>query len=345
MVKYQVKNTYMTFVLSFLLVLVFGCDQKQEYSKFIKKPAGQGASNSSGDDGTVDNPEHENDVFTTGTGFDSGTIYKILRDDNLSGDIYIGGSFTRYKGLSSNRIVRLNSDGSIDNAFNYGSGFNADVRDVCLARDGSGDIYVGGTFSTYKGESASKIVRLNSDGSIDSSFSYGSGLNDYVNKVMCLSSGGVLAVGNFTSYQGQQANRIVAIDANGAMDTGFDFGSGFNSGARFYALEEDNNGNIYIGGSFHTYDSASVQNYLRLSADGAIDTAYSKSSGFNSYVLTIKIVSGGAIYGGMFSSFNNEAAPMISKLNYDGDLESSFDVGSGFSGGGSLFFHISTRSS
>lgn len=165
----------------------------------------------------------------------------------------------------------MNSDGSIDNSFDYGSGFNADVKDICLAKDGSGDIYVGGTFSAYKGESASKIIRLHSDGSVDSTFDYGSGLNDYVNKILCLSSGGVLALGNFTSYQTQQANRIIAIDANGVIDTSFDFGSGFNSGARFYEVEEDSNGNFYIGGFFHTYDSTSVQNYLRLSSDGTID--------------------------------------------------------------------------
>lgn len=58
-------------------------------------PAGQGVNDGASDDGAVDNPEHENYVFNTGTGFNSGTIYKILRDDNLAGDIYIGGSFTR----------------------------------------------------------------------------------------------------------------------------------------------------------------------------------------------------------------------------------------------------------
>jgi len=37
--------------------------------------------------------------------------------------VYLGGSFTLYNKTSSNRIVLLKSDGSVDTAFNVGTGF------------------------------------------------------------------------------------------------------------------------------------------------------------------------------------------------------------------------------
>jgi hypothetical protein len=34
----------------------------------------------------------------------------------------VGGLFTSYNGTTSNRIIRLNSDGSVDSSFNIGTG-------------------------------------------------------------------------------------------------------------------------------------------------------------------------------------------------------------------------------
>jgi len=48
--------------------------------------------------------------------------------------------------------------------FNTGSGFNDIVRTIALQTN---KILVGGDFTTYSGDTANRIIRLNSDGSID----------------------------------------------------------------------------------------------------------------------------------------------------------------------------------
>ena len=90
----------------------------------------------------------------------------------------MGGNFTSYNGTPAvNRVVRLNVDGTVDGAFATGTGFNADV--LSLAPDGSGNLYVGGIFTSYKGVAGvNRVVRLTATGTVDGTFATGTGFND-----------------------------------------------------------------------------------------------------------------------------------------------------------------------
>jgi len=109
--------------------------------------------------------------FDNTTGFDS-TVYALAIDSN--GKIYVGGGFTSYKGVTASRIIRLNTDGSKDTGFTYGTGFNNYVNS--LAIDSNGKIYVGGNYITYMantykniyaGVAANYVIRLKTDGNPD----------------------------------------------------------------------------------------------------------------------------------------------------------------------------------
>jgi hypothetical protein len=76
------------------------------------------------------------------------------------GKILVGGNFTTYKGLTENRIIRLNSDGTKDLTFDNFIGFDNIVKSISIQSDGK--ILVVGGFFTYKGVSANSIIRLNS---------------------------------------------------------------------------------------------------------------------------------------------------------------------------------------
>mgnify|MGYP000066635039 FL=1 len=106
-----------------------------------------------------------------GYGF-NGTVEKVIVQ--YDGKILVGGSFTIYQGVTSNSIIRLNSDGSIDNTFNVGTGFT-NVLSLKLQADGK--VIVVGQFNSYNGNSCNGIARLNSDGSFDNTFTIGTGFN------------------------------------------------------------------------------------------------------------------------------------------------------------------------
>jgi uncharacterized delta-60 repeat protein len=110
-------------------------------------------------DGTFDN------TFNTGLGFSSApTFMKILPDNK----IIAGGSFTTFNGITQNRFIRLNLDGTIDNTFNIGTGFSASTSDFNLLPDGR--YLITGSFSIYNGVTVNGICILFPDGSLDTSF-------------------------------------------------------------------------------------------------------------------------------------------------------------------------------
>lgn len=78
--------------------------------------------------------------------------------------------------LSSGRPVVMNRDGSLDSTFNAGNlSFNTanTVRDLSVGE--SNKLYVVGTFTSYGGTSVARYLRLNPDGTRDSTFDSSSG--------------------------------------------------------------------------------------------------------------------------------------------------------------------------
>jgi hypothetical protein len=68
--------------------------------------------------------------------------------------------------------------------FDIGSGANNQINSVKLQSDGK--ILVGGSFTSYSGVAKNYIVRLNTDGSVDTSFVIGTGFNANVNAPVVL---------------------------------------------------------------------------------------------------------------------------------------------------------------
>jgi len=273
-------------------------------------------------DGTIDTG------FNYGTGFSSGSILAIAIDSN--GKIYVGGTFTSYKSVTANRIIRLNPDGSKDTGFDNTTGFNAGVRRIAI--DSNGKIYVGGDFTSYKSVTANRIIRLNPDGSKDTGFDNTTGFNTASVIAMDIDSNGKIYVGgSFTEYKSVSANYIIRLNPDGTIDTGFNYGTGFVFGG-VNAIAIDSNGKIYCGGQFTSYKSVAANRIIRLNPDGTIDTGFNYGTGFSiATVTTISINPNGKIYcGGSFTSYNSITANRIMRLNPDGTIDTGFNYGTGF---------------
>lgn len=272
--------------------------------------------------------------FISGSGFDDGVL-AIEASSSGNGDVYVGGLFTDYQGTSSNRIIRLNSNGSIDAGFSVGSGFNEGVYDIAVATDGSGDIYVAGDFTAFNGASVNRIARLNSNGSLDSGFDPGIGFNDRANRIVLADdgSGDIYAGGMFTEYRGGARNRLARINDNGSLDLAFDVGIGFDSDVNVIALADDASRDIYVGGAFNTYQGNVRNRIVRLNADGSVDANFVIGAGFNSDVNDIVLAMDGSddIYvGGFFTVYDGITMHRIARLNDNGSLDPAFDIGIGF---------------
>ena len=211
-------------------------------------------------DGTPDT------AFTvnTGSGFNSSVYSVAVQSD---GKIVVGGSFTELNGVTSNRIARLNADGTPDTTFsnNTGSGFNgAEVYSVAVQSDGK--IVVGGDFTTLKGQTTNRIARLNVDGTPDTAFttSTGTGFDTTVTSVAVQPDGKIVVGGSFTTLNGQTSNRIARLNIDGTPDTTFtaNTGTGFSNGVLPVALQSD--GKIVVGGHFTTLNGQTTNRIARL---------------------------------------------------------------------------------
>ena len=271
-------------------------------------------------DGTID------ESFNTGTGFNGKIYASFLQDD---GKIILGGSFTSYNGITAGRLIRLNSDGSYDSTFNTAiAATTGIVYDIAFQSDGK--IIIVGSFTKYNNTTVNRVARLFPNGSLDSSFLTGSGSALNVSHVRVLPSGKITLTGNFTTFNGIPANRIIRLNINGTLDTDFSTGTGFDGNINAAALQPD--GKIILGGSFSTYKGVAANRIIRLNEDGTIDESFQTGLGFNKDgVLVIKINADGEIMvGTSFSGlYNNKEFNRLIFLNADGTLHPDFDIGTG----------------
>ncbi len=291
-------------------------------------------------DGTVDS------AFEVGTGFDE-VVRSISFATDGSGDLYLGGMFTTYNGTASNRIIRLNSDGTVDTSFAVGSGFDAGVYSISPAMDGSNDLYVGGYFTTYNDTASNRIIRLNGDGTVDSAFTVGTGFDSSVNIISSATDGsGDLYVGGFfTAYNGIASKNIIRLNSDGTVDTAFSVGNGFDL-ADYFSIgfpiyshvdsilpTTDGSDDLYVGGNFGTYNGTASNNIIRLHNDGTVDTAFTvEAAGEDGIVYSISAISDGSgdVYlGGRFATNNSNVRNNIIRLNSDGTVDTTFAVGTG----------------
>lgn len=262
--------------------------------------------------------------FNIGTGF-SNVVYSTLKtyDDGY----LVGGDFTSYSGVSINRIVKLTSTGDVDTSFNIGAGFDNYVYPMIKTSDNN--YMIGGLFSSYSGVSANRLIKLTPTGTIDTSFSIGTGFNNLILSIVETSDNGYLVGGYFTSYSGISANKIIKLTSTGSIDTSFVIGTGFNQDV--YTIIKTNDGGYLVGGNFTTYKGTTTNKLVKLTSNGSIDASFNVGTGFNNYVYTITPTNDGSyLVGGDFTTYNGVSINRIVKLTANGSIDTSFNVGSGF---------------
>lgn len=111
--------------------------------------------------------------------------------EQADGKIVAIGTFTTYGTTAVNYIIRYNTDGSQDTSFQSGTGFNAAPTRIFI-NSADDTMYVIGTFTTYNGTTAVRLVKLAANGTIDTSFAgYTTGLNVTPNFAQIDPDGGI----------------------------------------------------------------------------------------------------------------------------------------------------------
>ncbi len=266
--------------------------------------------------------------FSIGKGFDN-AVYTIAPANDGGNYLYVGGDFSRYDNSLANNIIRLKADGSRDHDFSTGSGFDSRVDVIAPARDGSGDIYVGGRFTRYRGVVSNHLIRLNQDGSVDTAFNVGSGANDIVRAIVPANdgSGDLYVAGDFTSYDGIPLKHIARLNADGTAEVTFNPGSGFDREVFALALANDHSHDIYVGGWFSSYDDKTAPKLVRLTETGEVNGRFKskplvgEGEAYVASLVTVDNCSGSVYVGGNFASYGEQTVNGLVRLNGKGNID------------------------
>ncbi|MDQ7960906.1 T9SS type A sorting domain-containing protein [Flavobacterium lindanitolerans] len=304
-------------------------------------------------DGTIDldfnNPVHLNNPIYNGFSSSSSSggakIYttKILHN----GKIAVYGDFDLYQGIPTNKLAILNPNGSLDTSFNVGLGpdyvnqYYGSSSMICEQPDGK--LIVVGSFTTFNGVSKKNIVRLNLDGTIDTSFNVGTSSNGYITCVKLQNDGKILCGGEFTEFNGQAYASLVRLNTNGTIDNSFNIGLGFKNIINSFTedgiiktIDIQNDNKIIVGGKFLKFNNSVKINLVRLNSNGTIDNSFNIGIGGGNN--TTNGTNNGQIYRviydnslnkiyitGIINNFNGSPSYNLLRLNIDGTIDTTFN--------------------
>ena len=278
-----------------------------------------------------------------GANGNSGTVYAVAEQPN--GETIVAGSFTSYDSNPYNRIVRVLNDGYQDSTFQgvtaNNSGANNFIAALALYPASStnfGKILIGGNFTAFNGYSRYHIARLNSDGSLDSSFNPGLGVrgaNAMVWSIALQTNDQVVIAGSFSTVNGTNCNSVARLNADGSLDTSFNPGLGPDNTVN--AVVVDPTGKVIIGGDFENVGGGLRGGVARLNVDGSLDTTfdpgigtYNPDTGYTDPVYALALQpDGNLLVGGSLSYFGLTSYNGIVRLAPDGSVDTSFNPGSG----------------
>jgi uncharacterized delta-60 repeat protein len=160
----------------------------------------------------------EDGTFTPGDVY--GAVYALAVQAN---QIYVAGDFSKYNNTNVPGLVRLDGEGNIDGSFNppvfmldAGNGISATLYSV--APLSGGKVLVGGNFVTVDGAEHPALVRLNNDGTLDTSFASPAGVHT-VKSISIQQDGSIWIGGKESSYFRNPI--VIHLNSDGQIDTTF----------------------------------------------------------------------------------------------------------------------------
>ncbi len=246
------------------------------------------------------------------------------------GKVVIGGYFERVNDIPRSLIARLNPDGAIDTSFDPGTGatdiiaggIDGNVTPFVFWLDllPDGKILITGNFRNYNGESSTGLARLNADGTRDTSFQMGSGLDSWGRVIKLAANGQIYIGGWFTSYNGNNANRLVRINTDGTFDS--TFMPYYGDATAVYSIVELADGKLITAGHAKDADSP-FKEVDRLNTNGSVDIAWQGSTNEKTETALLSR-NGKLLLGGYFNEADGSPRSGIARLNEDGTLDDDF---------------------
>ena len=220
--------------------------------------------------------------------------------------------------------------------FSEGTGL-AGVNATCnvIKQSLDGGYFLGGKFTSYNSYPSVNIIKINSDGSVNTGFTslfqYGPNAEN-INDIIEQPDGKIIIAGNFFMYGNYTISHITRLNADGTLDgtwinpsyTPTD--NRLNGAVRSIALQGD--GKVIAGGIFTTFNNSNDnKRIIRFNTDGTKDGTFDNSNGFDGDVNIVKLLNDGNILvGGDYTTYKAFNQNCLIRLLSTGLTDTTFDM-------------------
>jgi uncharacterized delta-60 repeat protein len=264
-----------------------------------------------------------------------GPIHNWARQSN--GMALIAGDFKHVNNTGAwvprNRVARLGSDlRTLDTGYDVGNspnGPNGPVTQISpVSKNSPYDdrMVLAGYFTTWNGAACGYLMRLSTTGSVDPTFTPGTGADDRIMHLNWNSDGsGGMIYGYFRNYSGQARGGIAGLNSNGSYNGNFANVTAMAGWpGMVYSLATQRDGKILIGGDFNGVGGKYRGGFARLNPNGSLDTSF--KGGVDGRVRSVAVQADGKILlGGDFGQCQGYARTSLARLNPDGSLDTAFN--------------------
>lgn len=234
------------------------------------------------------------------------------------GKVLIGGVFDSVDTYGYQNLVRLLPNGAVDTDFGWADS-DVYISEIALQADGR-----------ILAVAGSRLFRLHSDGSYDTSFSTGTGFGSGGSPscIRVQEDGRILVGGFFQSYNGVQRSGLIRLHPNGEVDDSFAIGNGTNAAVNTIDLYP--NGDILVGGRFTSINGVAKSSFARISPNGEVDLSFDAGTGAvmdgsMSSIRAVCILSDGRICAsGLWDDFQDQSTGVMVCMLSNGDRDPSF---------------------
>lgn len=252
--------------------------------------------------------------------------------------LIVAGQFTEVNGVPKNDLVKLDLDGNVDNSFDTGTGTSDAVGSISIQPDGK--ILIGNTYiNSFNGVAGTGTIRLNANGSVDSSFQPFR-FNGPVSGIFLFGSD--IYASAFIEYNNGSNTYFFKMASNGSLDVSFT--PVLLPFASFFDLVATNTTNgIVINNTDKTFNAFGV---AKFGFTGTPVTTFKPKVGRFGIFKQGSYVGNKLAIAGDFLNVDGHDTNGVVKLNLDGTVDTGFslttNLGAGLqvasAGNGNMFF-------
>jgi hypothetical protein len=230
-----------------------------------------------------------------------------------NGSLYVGGIFTLAGSIAAANVACWSGTTWTSLGIGTANGTNGAVYALAVA--GSGDVYVGGSYSQAGGVSTNSLARWNGASWNLLGSGITNGIAGSVSALGVAGNGELYVSGQFLQAGGVAANRIARWSGNAWSTLGTGTTNGI-TGSFILAMAVTTTGEVYIGGEFRQANGVPVSNVAQWNGTAWNTMGPASARGVNGTIYTLAVAPNGDVYaGGDFTQAGGVLATNVARWN------------------------------